>query len=156
MLEAIDLMKDHFTSRPLIERFFYIALVSQRQAEYALIAHQLSTQQIGINYTDHEKIYAAHFILFSTYQHIRLKVPTNELPPVTIPKKLITRNCTGINIAKRFQAVIQAMTLILHCQIFQTCDITLLEDVTKRLGLCNQNLNLLIVNNVCESNKQNV
>jgi len=146
LLEVIDLSPETFTSRALIECFFLNSLVSQRKAELCLISFQLSTSQIGIKMTDEEALFAGQFIMSDTLLYLRKLVPTDQLPRYEVGRALVTRHSSNYQKAVRCHEVIVALSEILGSRCFtMDGDMKTLWVVVKRLALCNQNLNRLIV-----------
>jgi hypothetical protein len=139
ILETLDLAKDEFKTRPLIQEMFNCALLNQRISEYAIIIAQFDQGLIGLRLDSHEKVYALYIILHSTLNYIN-SVKESATPP-NPPTR--TRSNPISTLADACQGLIEKIFMtITHPIFFNKAS---KEPLNARLSLCNQNLNQMYV-----------
>lgn len=139
ILQTLELSKDIFVTKPIIEELFDCALLNQRTTEYALICAQFETGLIGMKMDDPIKIYNFYVIISGTL-NCMLKYSQHPQPQTPI---LCNRGTPSSQLAQECQKLVEKIFMILSDE-----DMNSRMDkkiINPRLCLCNQNMNELYV-----------
>lgn len=121
---------------PYIKANMDHTLLRKRTAEMNLIGHELDSGNLGIDFEDHETIWQAHHVLRTTLNYCfrALGLELEELHPRT--------PTTSKQLASLVNQDIRGLEILLHDSALQD---PILPKLIELLGLCNQNLNKVIV-----------
>lgn len=138
ILTTLEMLPERVLIFPYILMLFQQALFNQRMTEYALICHQFNVGVLGFKMESQKDLYGLYYVLDTTREFMQDLI----LPGCARPERLDGKS------AKRDLALcslknVEAIFLLLSGEGFQQCENKV--GVIKRLAICNQNLNKMIV-----------
>lgn len=138
LIDAASLMKEKWVSVPLLSEFLYSALTNQRITEYAIVCHQFDSGLIGIKLDSKENLFMLGLCLQSLWKYLNDIVEEKEGLGL-----LVSRTDSKSHLAELCQKNIERIFSLLQNEKIKL--MTDKKNLCKRLALCNDNLNNMLV-----------
>ena len=139
ILSTLEMLPERVLIFPYILALFQQALFNQRMTEYALICHQFNVGVLGFKLESQKELYGLYYVLDTTREFLQDQV----LPGSARPDRLDGK-ATKWDLAMCSLKNVEAIFLLLSDDGFQESSKDKVA-IIKRLAICNQNLNKLIV-----------
>lgn len=138
ILTTLEMLPERVLISPYILMLFQQALFNQRMTEYALICHQFNVGVLGFKMESQKDLYGLYYVLDTTREFLQNLILSGCAKPERLDGKSMERDLASCSLKN-----VEAIFLLLSDEGFQQCDDKV--GVIKRLALCNQNLNKMIV-----------
>jgi len=138
LVDAAQLMKEKWMSVPLLQDFLYCALINQRVTEYAIVCHHFDVGLAGIKMDSKENLFMLGLCLYALWKYLGDILDLSEGIGL-----LVARTDSKVAIAEICQKNIERIFKLLQNEKVKMWQDK--KNLCKRLALCNDNLNAMIV-----------